>query len=69
MTNRTEPPVSSSVPDDEAAKLRRIAARHALPEDALVKFVNDVRDNARSRRRRLSDAQIEELVAGLGGLL
>ena len=68
MTNRTKPPVSSTVPDDEAAKLRCIAARHALPEDALVKFVNDIRDNARSRRRRLSDAQIEELVAGLGGL-
>jgi hypothetical protein len=66
MTTRN---LASATPPaaDEASRLRRIAARHGLSEDSLVEFVADTRRQARNRRRRLSDAQIEALVASLGG--
>jgi hypothetical protein len=51
---------------DEASRVRRIAARHGIAEDGLVEFVAEIRRQSRQRRNRLSDNQIEALVARLG---
>jgi hypothetical protein len=66
MTNRTKTPTGADTAASEETRLRQIAARHALSQDGLVKFVADVRSHARNRRRRLADGQIEQLVRDLG---
>ena len=65
MTRKTTTALDTS-PVDETTRLRLIASRHGLSEEGLVEFVADIRRHARSRRRRLSDSQIEALVRDLG---
>jgi hypothetical protein len=66
MTAKKISEAARPAPTDEVSRVRRIAVRHGLAEDGLVDFVAEVRLQARQRRRRLSDSQIEALVARLG---
>jgi hypothetical protein len=67
MGNKTRSKGHKNDPiEDESLTLQSIARRHGLSEDALVRFVANTRQNARSRRRRISDSQIIEAVRELG---
>ena len=61
----TLPPTPTTA-TDETSRLQAIARRHDLSPDGLVDLVADIRRNARNRRRRLSDNQIETLISDLG---
>lgn len=66
VATMTVQPSTPTDPIDEGTRLRAIAARHGLSGEGLVDLVADIRRQARNRRRRLSDSQIETLIRDLG---